>query len=99
MSNTSEFKILRNEIARLTGQIRKRDDIIENFKIQHKQQNSRIEQQNIRIEQILLENKMLRAEKDDRKRMAYYENPYSPPSHNSTQSRWRKARTRKDPAD
>ncbi len=68
------------------SEARRRDEILEQQRIQ-------IEQQRIQIEQL--------GEQLDKwsGRITYYENPHSPPSANSIPARQRKRDLRKDPAD
>ena len=107
MSNSSEIKILRDELARVLADVQKKDRVIEETQTQLRQlhieierNRIEIERNRIEIERLGVENNRLRAEASaGAGRMAYYENPHSPPSQNSMPSRQRKADRRKDPAD
>lgn len=85
MSNPSEVKLLRDELARIIAEVKKRDAALERQSIQ-------IEQMRIEIEQLKVQNGQLGRQtgKGDG-RIAYYENPHSPPSANSFPERRKKA--------
>ncbi|MDE0526669.1 MAG: hypothetical protein OXI27_08780 [Thaumarchaeota archaeon] len=93
MPSPSEIKLLRDELARVIAEVKKRDAALEQLKVQN-------EQLRIEIEQLKVQNEQLRGQLDKGGgRISYYENPHSPPSANSIPERQKKKASRKDPAD
>ena len=92
MSNPSEIKLLRDELARVIAEVKKRDGALERAEAQN-------EQLRMQIEQLSIQNEQLREQLSrEGGRITYYENPHSPPSANSIPARQRKKASRKDPA-
>ena len=78
MSNPSEVILLRDELARVIAEVKKRDRVLE--------------QQGVQIEQLRIQNEQLKGQLDrESGRITYYENPYSPSSANSIPARQRKS--------
>ncbi|MCE2498339.1 MAG: hypothetical protein J4F28_05005, partial [Nitrosopumilaceae archaeon] len=110
MSNPSEIKpeikLLRDELARIIAEVKKRDGALERVEAQNAQLRVQIEQLRVQIEQlrVQIEQKDIQIEQlkgqPDKGggRITYYENPHSPPSANSIPARQRKKASRKDPA-
>ena len=93
MSSPSEIKLLRDELARVIAEVKKRDAALEQLRVQN-------EQLRIEVEQLKVQNEQLRGQLDKGGgRISYYENPHSPPSANSIPERQKKKASRKDPAD
>ena len=99
LPNPSEIKILRDEMARVIADLKKRDRIIDGMDAKLRQLG--IEHESLRIEngRLRIENERLRAKfNEDSRKMSYYENPHSPPSQNSIPTKQKKSESRKDPS-
>ena len=81
MPDPSEFKILRDEMAKIIADSKKKDRICSELELI-------ISKQGLEISELQLVNSELQ------KRLTYYENPHSPPSQNSIPSQQRKTRNK-----
>ena len=81
MSN-SEAKILRDELAKMIAEIKKRDSVIE-------KQAHILDQGKKAMAELIMEIDMLK------RRLIIYENPHAPPSHGSVPAQQKKTRSAK----
>ena len=93
MSNNSEIKILRNEIAKVIANNATLTNVIE-------QQKQDLNQQNIMITELRLEISELRLINTNlKKHIKYYENPHTPPSANNLLEQKKKSDAKKAKTD